>query len=561
MSFRMVSLIASRLGKLSVMPTRSCSRNVSRDASKAWMDQRQTHRTSAHRHREKEERFEDPDMDDVDDKVQAVFSEERRRQRTVKYHIVKRQLTESGAPERKLSWDAMEQIRYLKQELPEEWTIDRLAEGFSVHRDIILRVLRSKFTPKPERKAKQDASVWARLRQQALPGSGAGGQGRQQALPGSGAGGQGRQQALPGSGAGGQGRQQALPGGGAGGQGRQQALPGSGAGGQGRQQALPGSGAGGQGRQQALPGGGAGGQGRQQALPGSGAGGQGRQQALPGSGAGGQGRQQALPGGGAGGQDRQQALPGGGAGGQGRQQALPGGGAGGQGRQQALPGGGGAGGPGRQQALPGGVGAGGQDRQQALPGGGGAGGQDRQQALPGGGGAGGQDRQQALPGGGGAGGPGRPQLPASGHRSSKPAMLPAGSGTGALVTLASHSSQRLIARDLEDGPGPRAMMTTANSPAAPLTSLPTQLSSSPTLHRRHTSGQDNSREEWEEEENVPEDNVSEKVEEKDDQEERWDGRVFSEEELEELMLSSKPSPVVQNGIEFFDSEGNFLYRI
>ncbi|XP_071205355.1 uncharacterized protein [Salvelinus alpinus] len=504
MSFRMVSLIASRLGKLSVMPTRSCSRNVSRDASKAWMDQRQTHRTSAHRHREKEERFEDPDMDDVDDKVQAVFSEERRRQRTVKYHIVKRQLTESGAPERNLSWDAMEQIRYLKQELPEEWTIDRLAEGFSVHRDIILRVLRSKFTPKPERKAKQDASVWARLRQQALPGSGAGGQGRQQALPGSGAGGQGRQQALPGSGAGGQGRQQALPGGGAGGQGRQQALPGSGAGGQGRQQALPGSGAGGQ------------------------------------------GRQQALPGGGAGGQDRQQALPGGGAGGQGRQQALPGGGAGGQGRQQALPGGGGAGGPGRQQALPGGVGAGGQDRQQALPGGGGAGG---------------QDRQQALPGGGGAGGPGRPQLPASGHRSSKPAMLPAGSGTGALVTLASHSSQRLIARDLEDGPGPRAMMTTANSPAAPLTSLPTQLSSSPTLHRRHTSGQDNSREEWEEEENVPEDNVSEKVEEKDDQEERWDGRVFSEEELEELMLSSKPSPVVQNGIEFFDSEGNFLYRI
>ncbi|XP_023861734.1 neugrin [Salvelinus sp. IW2-2015] len=488
MSFRMVSLIASRLGKVSVMPTRSCSRNVSRDASKAWMDQRQTHRTSAHRHREKEERFEDPDMDDVDDKVQAVFSEERRRQRTVKYHIVKRQLTESGAPERKLSWDAMEQIRYLKQELPEEWTIDRLAEGFSVHRDIILRVLRSKFTPKPERKAKQDASVWARLRQQALPGSGAGGQGRQQALPGGGAGGQGRQQALPGGGAGVQGRQQALPGGGAGGQDRQQACD---------------------------AGGGAGGQGGSRPYLGWSRG-------------------------------------------QGRQQALPGGGAGGQG-QAASPTWGWSRGTGRQQALPGGGMQGGQDRQQALPGGG-AGGQGRQQALPGGG-AGGQGRQQALPGGGGAGGPGRPQLPASGHRSSKPAMLPAGSGTGALVTLASHSSQRLIARDLEDGPGPRAMMTTANSPAAPLTSLPTQLSSSPTLHRRHSSGQDNSREEWEEEENVPEDNVSEKVEEKDDQEERWDGRVFSEEELEELMLSSKPSRVVQNGIEFFDSEGNFLYRI
>nr|XP_046220655.1 neugrin [Oncorhynchus gorbuscha] len=439
MSFR----IASRLGKLSVMPTRSCSRHLCSDASKAWMDQRQTHRTSAHRHRGKEERSEDPDLDDVDDKVQAVFSEERRRQRTVKYHIVKRQLTESGAPERMLSWDAMEQIRYLKQELPEEWTIDRLAEGFSVHRDVILRVLRSKFDPTPERKAKQDTSVWARLRQQALPG------------------------------------------------------------------------AGGQERQVALPGGGAGGQGRQVALPGGGAGGQGRQVALPGGGAGGQGRQVALPGGGAGGQERQVALPGGGAGGQDRQKALPGGGAGGQGRQKALPGGG----------------------------------------------AGGQDRQVALPGGGEAGGPGRTQLSASGHRSSKPAMLPTGSGTGALVTLASHSSQRLIARDLEDDPGPRAMMTTANYPAAPLTSLPTQLSSPPTLHSRHTSGQDNSREEWDEEENVPEDNVSEKVEEKDDQEERWDGRVFSEEELEELMLSSKPSPVVPNGREFFDSEGNFLYRI
>uniref|UniRef100_A0A4W5KSV7 Neugrin n=1 Tax=Hucho hucho TaxID=62062 RepID=A0A4W5KSV7_9TELE len=320
----------------------------------------------------------------------SLCSEERRRQRTVKYHIVRRQLTESGAPERRLSWDAMEQIRYLKQELPEEWTIDRLAEGFSVHRDVILRVLRSKFTPTPERKAKQDASVWARLRQQALPVGGAGVQGRHVALPG----------------------------------------------------------------------------------------------------------------GGTGGQCRQVALPGGGTGGQGRQVALPGGG------------------------------------------------------------AGGQERQVALPGGGGARGPGRPQLPASGHSSSKPAMLPTGSGgTGALVTLASHSSQRLIARDLEDGPGPRAMMTTANSPAAPLTSLSTQLSSSPTLHSKHTSGQDNSREEWEEEENVPEGNVSKKVEEKDDQEERWDGRVFLEEELEELMLSSKPSPVVQNGKEFFDSEGNFLYRI
>lgn len=39
------------------------------------------------------------------------FSEGRKRQRTVKYHILRRQMTPPGAPQRKLTWDAMEQIR------------------------------------------------------------------------------------------------------------------------------------------------------------------------------------------------------------------------------------------------------------------------------------------------------------------------------------------------------------------------------------------------------------------------------------------------------------------
>ncbi|XP_055747217.1 neugrin-like [Salvelinus fontinalis] len=39
--------------------------------------------------------------------------------------------------ERRLSWDTMQQIRYLKQKLPEEWTVDHMAEGFSFHRDIV----------------------------------------------------------------------------------------------------------------------------------------------------------------------------------------------------------------------------------------------------------------------------------------------------------------------------------------------------------------------------------------------------------------------------------------
>lgn len=60
-------------------------------------------------------------------------------------------------------------FRYLKEEQPDEWTVERLAEGFSVTPDVILRVLRSKFVPAPERKAKQNAIVIAGLSQQVLP--------------------------------------------------------------------------------------------------------------------------------------------------------------------------------------------------------------------------------------------------------------------------------------------------------------------------------------------------------------------------------------------------------
>lgn len=92
-------------------------------------------------------------------------------------------MTPSGAPQRHLTWDAMEQIRYLRQELPEEWTVERLAEGFSVSPDVIQRVLRSKFVPSPERRDKQNAKVMAGLGHQALP-SGAGMRQDQLKLPG-----------------------------------------------------------------------------------------------------------------------------------------------------------------------------------------------------------------------------------------------------------------------------------------------------------------------------------------------------------------------------------------
>ncbi|TNN82920.1 Neugrin [Liparis tanakae] len=92
-------------------------------------------------------------------------------------------MTPLGAPQRKLTWDAMEQIRYLKQEQPDEWTVERLADGYSVTPDVILRVLRSKHVSTPLRKTKQDAKVLSGLGQLALR-SGAGMEPNWRKLPG-----------------------------------------------------------------------------------------------------------------------------------------------------------------------------------------------------------------------------------------------------------------------------------------------------------------------------------------------------------------------------------------
>ncbi|XP_054905425.1 neugrin [Poeciliopsis prolifica] len=142
----------------------------SRDSSiKVWVGQ---NHVSGDRTGPKTSRFSDdvePELEGLEDKLQAVLDKEKKRQRSVKFDKIRRKMAPPGAPERKLTWDAIEQIRYLKQEEPEEWTIERLAEGFSVPQDVILRVLKSKFTPSPNRKVKQDAKLMVRLGQQALP--------------------------------------------------------------------------------------------------------------------------------------------------------------------------------------------------------------------------------------------------------------------------------------------------------------------------------------------------------------------------------------------------------
>lgn len=69
----------------------------------------------------------------------------------------------SGAPPRTLTWEAMEQIRYLHREFAESWSVPRLAEGFDVSIDVIRRVLKSKFVPTLEQKLKQDQKVLKKI--------------------------------------------------------------------------------------------------------------------------------------------------------------------------------------------------------------------------------------------------------------------------------------------------------------------------------------------------------------------------------------------------------------
>lgn len=46
-----------------------------------------------------------------------------------------------------------------------------------------------------------------------------------------------------------------------------------------------------------------------------------------------------------------------------------------------------------------------------------------------------------------------------------------------------------------------------------------------------------------------------------EEDERWDGRVFTEDDLEKFIEMENPPLPVQMGKDFFDTEGNFLYRI
>ncbi|XP_042635610.1 neugrin isoform X3 [Catharus ustulatus] len=99
----------------------------------------------------------------------------RRRRTAARMERLRRELGGGrGAPERALTWQAMEQLRFLRRELPEEWPLERLAQGFGVSTDVVRRVLRSRGCPSPRRRLRQDQRALSAAATAAPPARGAG---------------------------------------------------------------------------------------------------------------------------------------------------------------------------------------------------------------------------------------------------------------------------------------------------------------------------------------------------------------------------------------------------
>ncbi|XP_048376686.1 neugrin [Stegostoma tigrinum] len=91
--------------------------------------------------------------------LEEIIRAEKRKTKAIKYRRIRAELGLSGPPPRTLTTQAMQQMRFLRAQSPEEWSVAQLAEGFSVSEDVVLRVLRSKFTPSLKRRMKQDTNV------------------------------------------------------------------------------------------------------------------------------------------------------------------------------------------------------------------------------------------------------------------------------------------------------------------------------------------------------------------------------------------------------------------
>uniref|UniRef100_A0A2K6U4K5 Neugrin n=1 Tax=Saimiri boliviensis boliviensis TaxID=39432 RepID=A0A2K6U4K5_SAIBB len=101
----------------------------------------------------------DTDWEPEERELQEVESILKRQKKAIRFQKIRRQMEAPGAPPRTLTWEAIEQIRYLHKEFAESWSVPKLAEGFDVSTDVIRRVLKSRFVPTLKQKLKQDQKV------------------------------------------------------------------------------------------------------------------------------------------------------------------------------------------------------------------------------------------------------------------------------------------------------------------------------------------------------------------------------------------------------------------
>lgn len=95
--------------------------------------------------------------DNAEKSLEEIAREQKQNIKLMKKARAAREFTKgSEAEKRTLSWDTIDQIHYLRQESPDEWSVAMLAESFNVSEDVIAKVLRSKFRPDRRIRGKQD---------------------------------------------------------------------------------------------------------------------------------------------------------------------------------------------------------------------------------------------------------------------------------------------------------------------------------------------------------------------------------------------------------------------
>lgn len=78
----------------------------------------------------------------------------------IKYLIVKNKYFKSNEKENFLTWAEKEQIRFLHKDDPELWTVEKLVESFPATDEIIIKILKAKWTPRDMKRIKKhDESV------------------------------------------------------------------------------------------------------------------------------------------------------------------------------------------------------------------------------------------------------------------------------------------------------------------------------------------------------------------------------------------------------------------